>query len=202
MLTLEQTDAEFETNANSTGLQQFLLIKRGVNPAGKHVYIYQRSHAVGERLGKVFGFEVVIPKVVKAGTVYKFPGGAEKTIAEDMEVYPNGAKTDFGKRAWFCVTLESAEKRFAIITAVPIEIPEGEDEEDDASKERGRPKAERAPLTLPEGEFSVTEVAHKNGVEYIVASQFVKEKVAAGLLKVGRKERRAARGKETQLYFS
>lgn len=190
MLTLQQTDAEFETNANSTGLQQFRIVKSGVIPADKNIYIYQRTHCEGKRVGKVFGFEVVIPKIIKAGTVYTFPTGQTKTIAEDTEVYPT--KTDFGKRAWFCVNMEQAEKMFEVLTAVPVEIPEGDEE---ASKQG------REPLSLPAGEFSVTEVAQKNGVEYNVASQFVKEQVAAGVVKVGRKERRAARGKETQLYF-
>lgn len=61
-------------------------------------------------------------------------------------------------------------------------------------------KAEKSPILLPVAEFSVTELAAQNNVEYSAASVFVKEQVAVGTVKLTRKERRAARGKETQLY--
>jgi hypothetical protein len=204
MLTLEQTDSVFETNANSSGVHEFRLVKKGVIPSGKNIYIYQRTCTEEKLVGHIVGFEVVIPKVVKAGTVYKFPGGLEKTISEDTEVYPG--TSSFGKSAWFFPTLHSAEQKFELLTALPIEIPETEDEPEEVGetvpKGRGRPKVDRPPLTLITGEFSATELATKNNVEYCVASQFIKEQVALGKFKVGRKERRAARGKETQLYIN
>jgi len=61
-------------------------------------------------------------------------------------------------------------------------------------------KAEKKSIILPVAEFSVKEIAEQNKVEYPIAFVFVKEQVAAGTVKPTRKERRAARGKETQLY--
>lgn len=55
-------------------------------------------------------------------------------------------------------------------------------------------------LKLPEGEFSTKEVAAFNNVEYVTASQFINAELEAGTLKKTRTERRAARGKETQLF--
>ena len=55
-------------------------------------------------------------------------------------------------------------------------------------------------LILLDGEFSVKELAEKNGVDYPIASIFLKEQESAGLVKRTRTERRAAKGKETQLF--
>lgn len=210
-------ELEFETNANGTGTQIFRQLQKGVTLKGKPVYLYQRVFSKGKRTGETFGFEVVIPSVKKAG-VYDLPldkkapvGTPVPTItyAEDFEEYPGAAK--FGFSAWSYPAYQQggAQWRFKTLTEIPIDIPEVEDDieniEDSipvAPKTRGRPKAERPPITLPEGEFSKTEVAQKNGVAYIVAHTFIEEQVAAGVVKVGRKERRAARGKETQLYFT
>lgn len=202
MLTLEKDSPEFETNANQTGVQQFLLVKKGTTPDGKNVYIYQRTHSVGERLGKIFGFEVIIPNIKKAGT-YPLPGGKTITYNEDFEEYPGASL--FGKRAWFFSNLQSAEKRFETLTSVPVAEPEDTTEPDPVPestepKRRGRPKAERPPLELLVGEFSVKELAEKNKVDYPIAFVFLKEQVAAGAVKLTRTERRAARGPETQLY--
>ena len=55
-------------------------------------------------------------------------------------------------------------------------------------------------LVLLDGEFSVKDLAEKNGVEYPIASVFLKEQETIGLVKRTRTERRAAKGKETQLF--
>lgn len=68
------------------------------------------------------------------------------------------------------------------------------------NKHRGRPKVERASLLLPVGEFSVKELAEQNKVDYPIAFIFVKEQMAAGAIEKTRSERRAAKGKETQLF--
>ena len=192
MLTLEQDAREFETNANQTGLQQFLMLKRGTNPEGKNVYIYQRAHAEGQNLGKIAGFEVVVPNIKKAGT-YPLPNGKSITYAEDFEEYPGASL--FGKKAWFCANLQRAEERFQQLISVKVEEPE-----DIEPAKPKTPKVAKAPLKLLHGEFSVTELADKNRVSYPVAFNFVKDQVAAGVIKPTRTERRAVKGKETQLY--
>lgn len=196
---MKPLELEFKTNANATGVQWFRQIKRGTTPEGKAVCVYERVYAEGEREGRIFGYEVVVPSIKKAGT-YPLPGGKTITYAEDFEEYPGASK--FGFSAWAFGSKGGAIGRFEDLISPPVAPTAKEDAPSAPSRGRGRPKAERPPLNLPEGEFSVTEVAQKNGVEYVVAFQFVKEKVAGGIVKVGRKERRAARGKETQLYFT
>lgn len=203
MLTLAQRYPEFEANANQTGVQQFRLHKQGTMPNGKNVYIYIRSHAEGENLGKFVAAEVITPNIKKAGT-YPLPGGKTITYPEDFEEYPGASL--FGKKGWFCVNMEAAEKRFDLL--VRGNEVEAEDEPETAapapvsntSSRRGRPKVERDPLTLPDGEFSVKEVAEKNDVEYVEAAVFVKEQLSGNVIKKTRTERRATRGPETQLF--
>lgn len=203
MLTLDVTDSVFETNANQTGNQRFEMVKKG-SAGDKNVYIYRRTFLEGPRAGKVFAYEVFIPKVLKAGTIQKFPGGKEILIEQDTEEYANGAKTDFGKRAWFCASLERAEARFDQLTQIQIEDSneetESEVEVDNSPRVRGRPKADRPVLTLPVIEFSVKELAEANKVDYPVAFLFLKEMEEAGKVLRTRQERRAVKGKPTQLF--
>jgi len=74
------------------------------------------------------------------------------------------------------------------------------DSEPEPEPEPNKPRTEKKAIIVPLVEFSVTELAAQNNVEYSAAFVFVKEQVAAGTVKPTRKERRAARGKETQLY--
>jgi hypothetical protein len=207
MLTLEKDSPEFETNANATGVMQFSCVKRGVNPQGKSVYIYKRMYTKGDQAGKVFGFEAFIPLIKKAGK-YKLPtppGEEQKWIeyTEDFEEYPGASR--FGKGAFFCSNLAHAETRFQDLMGTTVEDTDTPDEPEKEISEpkhtgRGRPKVERPPLNLPKGEFSVKELAEQNKVEYYVAQTFVKEMETAGLVIRTKEERRAARGKPTQLF--
>lgn len=201
MLTLEKTEPVFETNANQTGVQRFEMVKRGTTQDDKNVYIYKRSYPNGQ----IFAYEVFLPKILKAGTVQKFPGGAERIVENDIEEYPNGAKTDFGKRAWFCSTLERAEARFNQLTQTCVtthEETETETESENVPHNRGRSKNDRPVLTIPVAEFSTKELAEQNNVDYSVAFLFLKEKLAEGKIVRTREERRAAKGKPTQLFVA
>ena len=205
---MKEIELEFVTNANKTGDMTFKRVKQGVAPNGRNVYIYSRT----KMDGTFFSYEVIVPKVKKAGTYNLPPKGSGKTItyAEDFEEYP-GAKTGFGHYAWEIRTLTAAEAKFKLLTQVAIEIPE-EDEEDEpattasvnepvAPKHRGRQKGPRPVLTLPPvGElFSVKELAAQNKVEYIVADVFRKEALGKTIQFV-KTERRNVKGPETSLY--
>ena len=159
-------------------------------------------------MGTVQGYEVFIPKVLKAGAVQKFPGGFTvengikkklpdkvNTIEEDIEIYPHGAETDFGKRAWACASLPHAEFKFNEL------MQRGAPVLDEAGEEKPAPKPGAVELTkIPDGEFSCNELAATNDVEYPIASVWLKAQVASGAIVKSRKERRASRGPETQLY--
>lgn len=201
MRTLEPV---FQTNANATGLQEFKQIKRGMLPSGKSICIYQRTRLEGPMAGQIFGFEVVIPSVKKAGT-YPLPGGKTITYNEDFEEYPGASK--FGFSAWYGGTLATAELVYNRKTTEAAPVIESEDDgETDAPVvvkvpgKRGRPRVERPLITLPPVEFSVKELAELNKVQYVIAYQFLKEEMKAGHVKETREERRASRGPMTQLF--
>lgn len=207
-VSMKEIEIEFQHNANKTGTQIFTRIKREVNSNGKAVYIYQRAR---EDDGKIFGFEVFVPTITKAGTVQTFPNGMTQTVEEDMENYP-GASV-FGYKAWFCSTLENAEKRFDwIMKGKPVAVA---DEKKTVAKveihkepkvptalsvkpHRGRSKGKRPDLMVPFGEFSVKNMADANKVEPVVVANFLKQH--PGLVKFTREERRSVRGPMTKLF--
>ena len=202
---MKPLDIEFETNANASGLHTFRQIKSGVTLTGKPVYIYERLFATGEKQGKTFGFEVVVPSIKKAGT-YALPGGKTITYEEDFLEYPGASK--FGKSAWsYPAHLpEAAQAKFKLLTEAPIELVELVDSDEPVAlvepeiSHRGRPRVDRPLLTMPDGEFSTAELANLNKTDYPVAALFLKDNEAAGKVRRTRTERRASRGKATQLY--
>jgi hypothetical protein len=182
MITLEK---EFQTNANQTGLQTFRQIKQGTRRVtnrrtketrDQNVYIYVRikTDKVGD---KVFGYEVVIPQIKKAGT-YPLPGGGTQTYDEDTEMYP-GASV-FGQFGWFCASEANAERVFD-------ELVKGDDKSNDDV------------IEIPKGEFTVTEYAEQLGVAYVEVANWVKEQIAEGRVRIVRQERRHKIGRATNI---
>jgi hypothetical protein len=182
MITLEK---EFQTNANQTGLQTFRQIKQGTRQVtnrrtketrDQNVYVYVRikTDKVGD---KVFGYEVVIPQVKKAGT-YPLPGGGTQTYDEDTEMYP-GASAG-GTLAWYPATEARAEELFD-------ELVKGADKSNDNV------------IEIPKGEFTVTEYAEQLGVAYVEVANWVKEQIAEGRVRIVRQERRHKIGRATNI---
>ena len=162
------------------------------------VALYKRTV---ESTGHDDGYEVFLIKMRHKGD--KLPGGMVEE--EDREVYPSAGS--FGKSAWNPSSLREAEFRYNQLTgaAVPVveedeeETPVGEPVGETEPKHRGRPKAPPIVLqTIPDGEWSVKELAELNKVQYVTAYQFIKQNET--LFVPTRTERRAAKGKETQLY--
>ena len=79
----------------------------------------------------------------------------------------------------------------------PAEITEPEPSDEPVKPHTPSVKKE---LILFDGEFSVKELAEKNGVQYPIASVFLKEQEASGLVKRTREERRNPKGPMTQLF--
>lgn len=215
MITLEVDSPEFQKNSNQTGLQRFNLIKSGTNPDGKNVYIYKRTYIGDNRVDRTFGFEVFIPLVKKAGT-YQLPNNKSITYNEDFEEYPGASH--FGRSAFFCVDIQSAEDRFNSLMRNEI-VPDPNSEVDDNqseskldvdieleteiidSNETAEPKkVSIETLEIPMGEFCVKDVAAKNSVSYQLAYLFVRDVEKQGGIRKTKKERHASRGKPTQLF--
>ena len=182
MITLEK---EFQSNANQTGLQTFRQINQGTRRVtnrrtketrDQNVYVYVRIKET--KLGdKVFGYEVIIPQVKKAGT-YPLPGGATQTYEDDTEIYP-GASAG-GTFAWYPATEFKAEELFD-------ELIKGADKGDDEA------------IEIPKGEFTVGEYAEQLGVAYVEIANWVKEQIAEGRIRIVRQERRHKIGRATNI---
>lgn len=184
MITLEK---EFETNANSTGLQTFRQVKVGVRKVvnrrtkearDQNVYVYQRI----TKDGSTFGFEVVVPHVLKSGTVQKFPNGTTREIADDTEMYPGASQ--FGTLGWFCANQDRAEELFDELIQESVSDSESNEEE---------------AIRIPNHEFAVKDYAEELGLSYIEVSNWAQAMIREGKIRVIRTERRAARGRATNI---
>ncbi len=142
------------------------------------VALYERS-----RDGKIKDFEVFIIKVDPKGKEIKFPNGVIKVVEDDTEKYP--ATGVFGRTAWSYGNQLAAERRLEV-------LDKAENVPDDETPEKV--------MTIPLGEFTVTEFAAHNEVLYPQAFLFIKDAVAKGDIVVLREERRAAKGKPSKIY--
>lgn len=140
------------------------------------------------------GFEVV---VISRHDGYEI-GGVK---VEPAEQYPGNEK--WGSMGWTFTDLYSAEKRFNSLLKgeLPVEdVPSTETPGTVEPPKTRRPRGERPVLLIPVGEFSVKELAAQNNVDYPVAFLFLKDQEVSGLVRRTRTERRAERGKPTQLF--
>lgn len=191
MITLEK---EFQSNANQCGLHTFKQIKQGKTPNGKNVYIYERRN---ER--KIQFYEVVVPVIIKKGTIQRFPNGTTKTVEDDTEMYPGASS--FGRNAYNCINIDRANIRFNQFTNLTQDIPDEEIElERDTNKLPKTSKIKNESILIPDNEFSTTELAEYNKISYPLAFLFLKEQLANGTIKFVRKEQRNAKGKATSIF--
>ena len=165
--------------------------------------VYQRS-----RDNIVKDYEVFEIRIIPKGKVNKFPGGIVTVQEDDTEQY---ATTSFwGKIAWSFGNKTAAMDKFnALVTgAIPlVETNDAGEVTDDAETSpisqpgrRGRAPKERKELVIPEGKFSVNDLATQNDVEYVDASFVIKAGLENNTIKFVCEERRNAKGKPTRLY--
>lgn len=172
MITLEKHFTSGE-GGFSTSPRIYEQVKRNERAA-----IYRRSV---KNTGDLEGFEVFRIKIEPKGKrIFK------KVLEDDIEHYPSVG--EFGKCAWFVMTLERAEEIFqSIITKDNVE--------------KSEPEKADVSIIIPSGEFTVSELAEKNSMDYAKAAIFVKEAVGTGSVKFVREERRAAKGKASKIYI-
>lgn len=139
--------------------------------------IYERS-----REGRVYDYEVIAITVDPKGKVMKFPGGVTKVVEDDTEKYPPTGK--FGVLAWSAATLKQAKKRYATLLKSQI------------SPEEVQPQT----FVIPNGEFTVNELASKNNIGYPDAAAFIKASLANNTIIFVKEERRNLKGKPSKIY--
>jgi hypothetical protein len=137
------------------------------------VALYERS-----RDGRAMDFEVFIVKVDPKGKQI-----FATVLEDDREKYPSSGV--FGFSAWSCINLEQAMVHY-----------------DRLIKEQSNPQepAAKQVLIIPDGEFTLGELAEKNNVQYSVAFLFNKAALEAGSVRYLREERRNAKGKPSKIY--
>jgi hypothetical protein len=144
------------------------------------VALYQRSRA-----GVVKDYEVFIIQMDPKGKVLTFPGGVTKTVEEDIEKY--AITSAWGRLAWTFKNPGGAGAKFDELVQKGV---------NDAIEEETPEKT----IIVPDTEFTIGELAEKNGVEYPQASLFIKEAIAANSVKFLREERRHIKGKASKVY--
>lgn len=193
MISLPQ---EFVSSAGGFGADP--LTYRQIKRSNK-LAVYERS-----RKGKIKDFEVVVITIEPKGKVQKFPNGTTKTIEDDTERYPGSSA--WGRLGWSYHGQPSdgarlaALKKFDELLAKQDAIdtqPSNDGDGDDSPSNSVKPSVE---LKLPDGEFSAKELAEFNNVEYVTAFLFIKSGLETGIVKFSRAERRASRGRATNLY--
>lgn len=168
--------------------------------------VYERS-----RDGKPYDYEVITIKVNPKGKELKFPNGIVKVVEDDTELYPTTSQ--WGRLAWTLPNQGIAMVRFlelskegitedislsSDVVKDPTPALQSENHpdetEDDAKPYKG------PDLLIPVGEFSTKDLAAFNNVEYPTAFLFRKDREHKGQIKFVRSERRATKGKPTQLF--
>lgn len=197
----------FQKNANQTGVQTFSRIMEGKAPDGTPIYVYERSKANNG----IFGFEVIAPSVKKAGT-YKLPHNKTITYTEDFLEYPGASA--FGFRAWFLPTAALAKKKLneLINSDSPLVCIDMADHDPDDVGANPAPVVAQEPIkrtrvatpdawNIPDGKFTVNQLAELNNQTYINAHLYVKGQIGETLKEAGKAERKeGARGKTATLY--
>lgn len=178
-----------ETNFTLKGFRHTQLKREG------DIAIFHKVAMEGPIHPKAFdaGFEVA---VISRHDGYEIAGNH----FPPAEIYPSNEQ--WGTRGWSFQDLMHAEIKFEDLLGrgVPVVVEPEEASKPKRQGGRGRTHVDHPPLKLPEKEFSVKDLAEFNGTTYALAFVFVKEQVKEGTLAPTRSERRAERGKATQLF--
>lgn len=173
-------ETEFVSNCDKMGDNKFVQVKRNDNVA-----IYHRKDMNESDIG----YEVFEIRKVFAGS--PLPGG--NIVQESYEGYP-GAKS-FGKNAYFTLTLERANVLFD-----EINQKISEKLMDDYKPKRGRKKATKPSVQVPDGEFSVKMLMTQTGMTQPQLQPILKQWLNDAVVVVKRKIKSEGRGRPSFVY--
>lgn len=132
-----------------------------------------------------------------------------EVLIEAKEALPGNEQ--WGVKGWTYPDLFSAEQRFLRLQGKEIALVDDGEQLDDSEpsenvvepKQQRRPRGSGLPeVVFPDGEFSIKEAAALNPeLKPAMVYLCVKKAVEGGIVEETRSERRAARGKLTQLYI-
>jgi hypothetical protein len=186
---MKKLQKEFTGNFDRVGNTKFIQIKKE-----NGVAIYERQNMDGSTRS----YEVFIVKVVPKGTA--LPGG--NTVQETYEQYPGCAA--FGKTAYDCKTIDTAEKRFDELVK---KVKDSADAKEEAVKtgnpvKRGRKaNSKTATVTVPSGKFTMkmlmSEYQLPQPTLYLIVKKWIAE-AKVGVVDSVRNE--SGRGKPALVY--
>ena len=150
--------------------------------------VYERS-----RDSIIKDFETIKIRITPKGTVQKFPNGVTKVTEDDEEQYATTSL--WGKFGFSFKNKQAAINKFnELNTAQAVK-------DDEETNESETPTHSTTTFIFPsQVKFSTKELAETNNCEYITASLWIKDAVKTGTIKSAGSERRASRGKETNLF--
>lgn len=149
--------------------------------------VYERS-----RDGMIKDYEVTKIKIQPKG--FQVMNG--KPLEDDTEMYASTGQ--WGKSGWSFKNLGAAKAKFELLSNPAVKEVETSD---DVVIESPSVKFLNTTFIFPSTEkFSTKDFAETNHIEYITASLYIKDAVNNGTVKSAGSERRASRGKETNLF--
>jgi len=188
---MKNLQKEFTGNFDRVGNTKFVQLKKE-----NGVAMYERQNMDGT----FRSYEVFIVKVVEKGT--PLPGG--NTVQETYEQYPGCAA--FGKTAYDCKTIDSAEKRFEELV---LKVKTSNDAKEEAVKSgkpirRGRKASPKLNVQMPLNKgtkFTISMLTTYTDVDRTFITKAVKEWLADGVITVsGSVKNESGRGKPSTEY--
>ena len=189
---MKKLQKEFTGNFDRVGNTKFVQLKKE-----NGVAIYERQNMDGS----FRSYEVFVVKVVEKGTA--LPGG--NTVQETYEQYPGCAA--FGKTAYDCKTIDSAEQRFDELVQ---KVKCSNDAKEEAAKtgkpvKRGR-KANTTvdvKMSLNKGtKFTISMLSTYTGVDSVFIRKAVTKWLATGAITIsGTVKSESGRGKPATEYL-
>ena len=153
--------------------------------------IYERS-----RDGIIKDYETIKIRITPKGTVQKFPNGVTKITEDDEEMYATTSL--WGKIGFSFKNKQAAINKFNELNSIQAVK---DDSEIEPMAVNVASKINNTTFIFPATEkFSTSDLANANKCEYITASLYIRQSVNDGSIKSAGTERRAARGKLTNLY--
>ena len=188
---MKKLQKEFTGNFDRVGNTKFIQLKKE-----NGVAIYERQNMDGSTRS----YEVFIVKVIEKGTA--LPGG--NSVQETYEQYPGCAA--FGKTAYDCKTIASAEERFDELVK---KVKCSNDAKEESIKtgvpvKRGRKASTKmdVKMTLDKGsKFTISMLTTYTGVDTVYIRKAVNEWLESGVITIsGVVKSESGRGKPSTEY--
>jgi hypothetical protein len=189
---MKKLQKEFTGNFDRVGNTKFVQLKKE-----NGVAIYERQNMDGS----FRSYEVFVVKVVPKGTA--LPGG--NTVQETYEQYPGCAA--FGKTAYDCKTIDSAEKRFDELVKKVKDSADAKEEAVKSGKpvKRGRKASAKmdVKMSLNKGtKFTISMLSTYTGVDTVYIRKAVNEWLSSGAITIsGVVKSESGRGKPSTEYI-